>query len=336
VKFQDYYEVLGVDRDASPELIKKAYRKLAIKWHPDQNASNMEAAELRFKQISEAYEVLSDPEKRKKFDSFGEHWEHGQDFQPPPGERSMSREEFEAAFGSAGGFSDFFQGEFGDDLRRDFGGGPQQHGRYQYRGTDVRADLALPLSDALAGGTRAFQVPARVGCPSCGGTGALSQHVCPSCGGVGQVRRTKSVELKIPANVRDALTLRLKGLGEPGGSGGEAGDLHLTLRLLDDENYSVRGDDLETSVTLTPWDAENGTKVEVQTARGTATVEVPPGSRSGKLLRLREQGLAKRGGGHGALLVRLRLDLPKELTARQKELLRELGQAATAEQGGAT
>ncbi len=335
MKFQDYYEVLGVDRNASPERIKKAYRKLALKWHPDQNANDKEAAELRFKQISEAYEVLSDPAKRKKFDRFGEHWEHGQDFEPPSGESTMSREEFEAAFGGAGGFSDFFQAAFGDDLRRDFEGGPHQHGRYRFRGADVRADLSLSVSDALAGGTREFQVPARVGCPSCGGTGALSQHVCPSCGGVGQVRRTKTVQLTIPANVRDGLTLRLKGLGEPGGSGGEAGDLHLTLRLLDDENYSVRGDDLETSVTLTPWDAENGTKVEVRTARGTAAVVVPPGSRGGGLLRLRGQGLAKRGGGHGALLVRLRIDLPKELTARQKELLRELGQVAAAEPGGA-
>ena len=335
MKFQDYYEVLGVDRDASPDLIKKAYRKLALKWHPDQNAGDKEAAELRFKQISEAYEVLADPEKRKKFDRFGEDWEHGQDFEPPPGEHTMSREEFEAAFGSAGGFSDFFQAAFGEDLRRDFGGGPRQHDRYRYRGADVRADLELPLSDALAGGTREFQVPARVGCPSCGGTGALSRHVCPSCGGVGQVRRTKTVELKIPAGVRDGLTLRLKGLGEPGGSGGEAGDLHLTLRLQDDETFRVRGDDLETSVTLTPWDAENGTQIEVRTARGTATVEVPPSSRSGTLLRLREQGLARRGGGHGALLVRLRLDLPKVLTSRQKELLRELGQTATAEPGGA-
>ncbi len=335
MKFQDYYELLGVDRDASPERIKKAYRKLALKWHPDQNASDTETAELRFKEISEAYEVLSDPEKRKKYDRFGEHWEHGQEFEPPSGGRSMSREEFEEAFGGGGGFSDFFQSAFGDDVRRDFEGRPNQHGRYRFRGADVRADLSLSVSDALAGGKRQFEVPARVGCPTCGGTGALAQHVCPSCGGIGQVRRTKTVDLKIPADVRDGLTLRLKGLGEPGGSGGEAGDLHLTLRLLDDETYSVRGDDLETSVTLTPWDAENGTRVEVRTARGTATVNVPPGSRTGKLLRLREQGLAKRGGGHGALLVRLRIDLPKELTARQKELLRELGQVTAAKPGGA-
>ncbi len=335
MKFQDYYELLGVDRDASPERIKKAYRKLALKWHPDQNTNDPDAAEIRFKQISEAYEVLSDPEKRKKFDRFGEHWEHGQEFEPPSGERTMSREDFEAAFGGTGGFSDFFQSAFGDDMRRDFDGEPRRHGRYRFRGADVRADLTLSASDALAGGTRDFQVPARVDCPSCGGTGALSQHVCPSCGGVGKVRQTKTVELKIPANVRDGLTLRLKGLGEPGGSEGEAGDLHLALRLQDDENFSVRGDDLETSVTLAPWDAENGTKIEVQTARGTATVNVPPSSRSGKLLRLREQGLAKRGGGHGDLLVRLQIDLPKELTARQKELLRELGTVATAERGGA-
>lgn len=336
MKFQDYYDVLGVERDASPEQIKKAYRKLALKWHPDQHTGSKapEAAE-RFKRISEAYEVLSDPEKRARYDRFGQHWQHGQEFQPDAGQSTMSREEFERNFGGAGGFSDFFQSMFGDQYRRDFGGRPRSHGRYRYRGADVRAELAIDISDALAGGKQSFRVSAEATCPSCGGTGFLSEHVCPTCAGVGRVPQPKTVELKIPDGVRDGLTLRLKGLGEAGQEGGETGDLFLTLRLVGDERTQVLGDDLETLVTVTPWEAELGGRVDVRTARGTAAVKVPPGSRSGRRLRLGGQGLAKADGGHGDLYVRLELDLPRELTPRQKELLRELGEAAPRTDGGA-
>jgi len=334
VKFQDYYEVLGVERDATPERIKKAYRKLALKWHPDQHAgAGQTEAEARFKQLSEAYEVLSDPAKRAKYDRFGEHWQHGQEFTPPPGQRTMSPEEFEAAFGGAGttgGFSDFFRSLFGDQFRRDFGGEPRRHARYRYRGADVHAELELPISDALLGGKRSLQVPARATCPTCGGVGFLEQHVCPTCAGVGQVHRTETIELKVPEDLRDGMKLRLKGLGEPGENDGHPGDLYLTLRLADDERTRVLGDDLETRVTVTPWEAENGTRVDVRTARGVVTLSVPPHSRAGKRLRLRGQGLAKRSGGRGDLFARLELDLPRELTPRQKELLLELGKTAAA------
>ncbi|MCA9003299.1 MAG: J domain-containing protein, partial [Planctomycetes bacterium] len=187
MKFQDYYQVLGVGRDAEADAIKKAYRKLALKWHPDrhQGAEGDPEAEEKFKRISEAYEVLSDPEKRKKYDRFGEHWQQGQDFEPGPGQRTMSREEFEAAFGGGGGFSDFFQSMFGGQFKEDVGGQPKRHARYHYRGADVRAELELPIGEALNGGKRSFTIPARVSCPACGGTGTMGQHVCPTCAGVG-------------------------------------------------------------------------------------------------------------------------------------------------------
>lgn len=239
----------------------------------------------------------------------------------------MTREEFEAAFGKSAGFSDFFQEMFGGQFRQDFQGDPGQHARYEYRGADVRAELQLGLSDALAGGKRSFEVPARASCPSCGGTGLLQNHVCPSCGGVGQVQKRQTIELKIPADVRDGMKLRLKGLGEPGAGGAESGDLHLVLRLTGDDTYRLIGADLEVRLTLTPWEAEGGAKVDVRTARGVVTVTIPPGSRTGKRLRLRGQGLASGKGGHGDCFVRLELDLPAQLTERQRELLRELGQA---------
>jgi curved DNA-binding protein len=336
VKFQDYYEVLGVDRAATPEQVKKAYRALALKWHPDRHPEGERAAaEERFKQLSEAYEVLSDGEKRAKYDRFGQHWQHGQEFRPedaPGGGRGMSREEFEQHFGG-GGFSDFFRNLFGEDLRREYGARPR-HPRYRFRGADVRADLHLALTDALAGGRRSLVVPGRASCPTCGGTGRLREHVCPACGGVGEVRRERQVELTIPAELRPGLVLRLRGLGEPGDGEGEAGDLHLVLHLDDDDTYRTIGDDLEVRVPVTPWEAEAGTKVDVRTGRGLVTATVPPGSRSGKRLRLRGQGLATAGGGRGDCLVRLELDLPPELTPRQRELLRELGESARAGGGG--
>jgi len=334
LKFQDYYEVLGVARDAPQDGIKKAYRKLALEWHPDRHQGGSpeqaEQAEQTFKRISEAYEVLSDADKRAKYDKFGQDWKQGQDFEPAPGQRTMSREEFEAAFGGSGGFSDFFQEMFGGQFRGNFQGGPRQHARYHHRGADVRADLSLKVSDALRGGKRQFEIPARASCPSCGGTGFLQEHVCPSCGGVGQVHQRKQVELTLPEELRDGLKLRLKGLGEPGEAGGENGDLHLRLRLRDDDSYRVQGLDLEARVPLTPWEALRGASVDVRTARGLVTVTVPPDTRTGQRLRLRGQGFASGKGGHGDCHVRIELDLPAQLSDEQKELLEKLARTNSA------
>ena len=341
MEFQDYYEVLGVARDASADDIKKAYRKLALKWHPDQHeGDDLTQVEARFRRISEAYEVLSDPEKRAKYDKFGKDWEHGQEFRPGPGpgtggaEHTMSAEEFERAFGGGGGFSSFFQSMFGEDMRRDFGGRPEAHPRYQHRGADARAELRLDLSDALTGGKRTFRIPVRVSCPTCGGTGFAQSHVCPSCGGVGQVQRDRTVELKIPNAVRDGLELRLRGLGEPGqsspgGSEAEPGDLYLVLRLQDDETYTLAGDSLEARVPIAPWEALSGTRVDVRTGQGTVSLKVPAGTRTGNRLRLRGQGLALAGGGVGDLDVVLVIDLPSHLSERQNELIAQAGEAGS-------
>jgi len=329
MKFQDYYERLGVARDADEETIKKAYRKLAMKWHPDRHKeADRATAEAEFKQIAEAYEVLSDAESRKKYDRFGEKWKQGEDIAPPPGEKTMTPEEFQAAFGGGGGFSDFFQEMFGGKFRQDVDAGPRRHARYGYRGADVRAELHLTVSDALAGGKRTFEFPVRVSCPRCGGVGHVERHVCPECVGVGQVQKRKTIDLKIPDGVRDGMTLRLKGLGEPGDGGAESGDLHLVLALDDDATYRRVGSDLEARATVTPWDAFLGTKVDVRTARGTATVKIPPGTRSRGRLRLRGHGLADDAGGRGDFYVVVEMDLPAVLDERQKQLLADLGRTA--------
>jgi curved DNA-binding protein len=338
MKFQDYYEILGVARDADADAIKKAYRKLALKWHPDKHPEAERAeAEKRFKQVSEAYEVLSDADKRKRYDTFGETLEHGQDFTPPPGERRMSREEFEQAFGGGGGFSDFFSELFGEQMRRE-AGGDRRHARYRHRGADVRARIALDLDQAIAGGVSVLEVPATADCPRCGGVGFVGQHVCPTCGGVGHVEQRRTVELRIPSDVRDGMVLRLAGLGEAGTGGpnaGAAGDLLLTLELTDGARYRWHGDDasIETDVDVAPWDVLGGATVDVRTARGTVALKIPAGTRAGARLRLRGQGLADGRGGHGDLYAVVRLVLPDDLTAEQRELLRKAGELASVRKG---
>jgi curved DNA-binding protein len=344
MKFQDYYETLGVPRSAGEEDIKRAYRKLALKWHPDRHkADTRQQAEDRFKRISEAYEVLSDPEKRRKYDQFGEHWKQGQEFTPPPGAggaRRMSREEFESMFGggggaAGGGFSDFFANIFGEQFGRDVGGGGRRHARFSERGADVQAELALGLGDALAGGKRHFEIPAASPCPRCGGTGFVSRHVCPVCVGVGTVQRRRTVELTLPRPVRDGQTLRLRGLGEPG-DGGEAGDLLLTLRLQGDETFRLDGTTIEADVPLAPWEALAGARVDVRTPEGTVTLNVPAGTRAGARLRLRGRGLDDGQGGRGDFLAVVRLALPDDLSPEQRELLARAGAAGPAAvRGGA-
>ncbi len=339
MKFVDYYEVLGVARDADAEGIKKAFKKLALKWHPDRHAEGERAtAEARFKQVNEAYEVLSDPEKRKRYDRFGQNWEHGQEFTPPGGGRTMGREEFENLFGGrrgGGGFSDFFSSLFGD-LYADQARGPRRHARYAQRGADVRAELPLPLAEALRGGKQTFEVPARVGCPQCGSVGFVGEHVCPSCVGLGHLTQRRRVELKIPEDLRDGLVLRLRGLGEEAEEGGEPGDLHLTLRLVPSADHRLQGADVEADVPVAPWEAIFGAEVEVRTARGVARVKIPPDTRAGQRLRLRGQGLSDGRGGRGDFHAVVRLALPEPLDERQRELLAELARGeARSVHGGA-
>jgi DnaJ-class molecular chaperone len=334
VKFQDYYEVLGVARTASADEIKKAYRKLALKWHPDRHPeADRAGVEETFKRISEANEVLSDPEKRERFDRFGADWEHGQEFTAPPGQQTTSREEFEQAFGGPGGFSEFFSQMFGDQFRGDFRGTAGRHARYRHRGADVRAELRLRLADVVARDKSTFEVPTTASCGRCGGVGFVGEHVCPTCVGVGKVHAKKVVELAIPEDVRDGAVLRLRGLGESGDQGGAPGDLYLTLRLESDDKYRLRGDDVEADVSVAPWDALTGTTVEVRTPRAVAAAKIPPNTRAGSRLRLRGQGMSDGRGGYGDFHLVVRLVLPDDLTERQRELLLEIGRAGPVADG---
>ncbi|HEV7377913.1 MAG TPA: J domain-containing protein [Pyrinomonadaceae bacterium] len=332
VKTRDYYEVLGVGRSATGDEIKTAYRKLARKFHPDLNPGD-KAAEERFKELQEAYDVLSDAEKRKLYDQYGENWRAVQQGggPPPPG-----REGARAGRGGpqAGGFdfSDFDFGGFssagGSDIFEELlgrAGGRGGRGRRNNRGRDVEAEIELSLEEAHRGVRRTISMQVAEICQTCKGTGVVKDdQTCPTCGGAGQVAKTKTIEVNIPAGVRDGSTVRLAGQGGAGMNGAQAGDLYLHIRLRPHPVFTARGDDLEVELAVAPWEAALGARIEVPTIEGKAEVTIPAGTQSGQRLRLRGQGLNKRKGGRGDEYVRLKIVVPKELSDEERRLYEEL------------
>jgi curved DNA-binding protein len=298
VKFRDYYETLGVARNATDDEIKKSHRKLARKYHPDLNPNNKQSEE-KFKEIQEAYEVLGDPEKRKKYDQLGANWKSGSEFTPPPQwEGSVDFGEMfggggqgrGGGFGSQGGsFSDFFETLFGG-----MPGGAAGHGqRPRSRApVDAETELELPLLDMHRGITQKLTV-----------NFAKSQKV---------------LDVRIPPGARDNSKIRIAGGGPQGG------DLYVRLKQQPDSHFTVHGDDTESVVEIAPWEAALGAVIEVPTLDGRAEIRVPPGVASGQRLRLRGQGLNIRGGGRGDHLVALKIVMPKPMTAEEKRLFEEL------------
>jgi curved DNA-binding protein len=322
VKFRDYYEVLGVARTATEDEIRKAYRKLARKHHPDVNPGD-KSAEETFKDINEAYEVLSGPEKRKRYDQLGANWKAGADFTPPSGQDG--RVEFEGfgdIFGGghgASGFSDFFESLFGRGGARRAGAG------FRMAGQDIEAELPLTLEEAHRGGKRTLTLQSSEPCPDCKGTGSRDGKVCPTCGGSGFVGRPKTLEVTIPPGVREGSVIRLAGQGGPGSGGPQAGDLYLHVRLQPHRLFEVTGDDdVQIELPVAPWEAVLGAKVMVPTLDGTVQMTIPALTQGGSRLRLRGQGLNKRRGGRGDAYVKLKIVIPPQPTAKDKELFEKL------------
>lgn len=296
VKYKDYYEILGVSRSATQDQIKSAFRKLARKYHPDVNPGD-KAAEEKFKEINEAYEVLSDPQKRQLYDRLGTNWKAGADFTPPPGWENIRIDLSDLGFGSpsGSGFSDFFEVLFGDALgrsRRSGRGGPSA---WTMPGRDTELELPLTLEEAHRGGTRRVTLP-----------------------------NGKSLEVKIPPGVREGSLIRLAGQGEPGTGRGRAGDVYLRVKLQPHPVFQVSGDDVTVEAPIAPWEAVLGTTVRVPTLDGTADVTVPPRSQGGQRLRLRGQGLMRRGGGRGDQFVRLKIVVPTDPTPVERRLFEQL------------
>lgn len=339
VKFKDYYETLGVPRDATEEQIKQAYRRLARKYHPDVNPGDKEAEE-RFKEINEAYEVLSDPEKRRKYDALGPNWKAGADFTPPPGTGAFRFEygDLGDLFGEGGrfgGFSDFFRIMFGGMPRagRDF--------VFAARGADVESEVTLTLEEAHRGVSRTLSIPLEEPCQSCRGAGIRDKKPCPACRGSGWRTSIDQFTVNIPRGVRDGSVIRVAGRGSGGFGGGERGDLYLRIRLLPHKTFQVLdGGDIVVELPVTPWEALLGARVQVPTLDGPVEMRIPPRSQGGQMLRLRGKGLARPGGGQGDEYVRLKIVVPPQPTEKELELFQRLAEVSgfdprAADRGGA-
>jgi molecular chaperone DnaJ len=347
---KDLYETLGVAKGASQDEIKKAYRKLARQYHPDNNPGDA-AAEERFKEVQTAYDVLSDPEKRKQYDAFGNGRAGG-----GPGGFTFTTEGFD--FGDLGDLGDIFGGLFGGRGR---GRREQERGR---RGSDLEVEVNLSFEDSLRGVETKIPVELETACRECGGSGAkpgtapklcpecngrgvkaesqglfaLSQPCprcrgngtviedpCPRCRGRGRERRTKRYTVKIPAGVKDGSRIRLRGKGEAGYGGAEAGDLFVVTRVTPSKLYHRRGDDLIVDVPVTYPEAALGATVQMPTPDGPVSVKVKPGTTDGTLLRVKGKGAPKlKGSGRGDLLARVKLTVPKKLTKAEREAIEAL------------
>jgi molecular chaperone DnaJ len=358
---RDFYEILGLAKNASDDDIKKAYRKLAMKYHPDRNPDS-KGAEEKFKEAKEAYEMLSDPQKREAYDRYGH---AGVD--PNMGAGGFG--------GAGGGFADAFGDIFGDifggaagGARGGRGGGPQV-----YRGADLRYNLEITLEQAANGFDTTIRVPswdacetchgsgAKPGtsptscptcaghgqvrmqqgffsiqqtCPKCHGTGKIIPEPCATCAGAGRIKRNKTLEVKIPAGIDDGMRIRSSGNGEPGMNGGPPGDLYVEIHIKAHSVFQRDGDDLHCEMPISYATAALGGEIEVPTLGGKVSFTVPEGTQSGKVFRLRGKGVkGVRSGMSGDLFCHVVVETPVRLTERQKEMLREFESSMT--EGGA-
>jgi curved DNA-binding protein len=328
VKFQDYYEVLGVSRTATEADIKKAYRKLARKYHPDVNPDD-KTAEEKFKDVREAYDVLSDSEKRQRYDQLGANWKSGADFTPPPNWEGgrVNADDLHDLFGAersgGGGFSDFFSTLFG--ARR----GTRAGAGFAMRGQDVEAAIELGLEEAHHGATRTISLHTTAMCPTCNGSGVQDKQPCATCRGAGVVTRPKTLDVTIPAGVRHGSVIRLAGQGEPGIGDAPAGDLLLHVQLRPHPLFHVLDEgDVEIELPVAPWEAALGATVRVPTLEGSVDMTVPAGAQGGQRLRLRGQGVQRRSSGRSDQYVRLKLVNPPTLTESECALFAQLAAAS--------
>lgn len=296
-RFKDYYQTMGVERGASADDIKRAYRKLARKFHPD--VSKEANAEERFKEIGEAYEVLKDPEKRAAYDRLGANWQAGEEFTPPPGWQQQAGQQFHGErFTDASQFSDFFESLFGGGFRH-------ARGPTRRRGEDQHAVIELTLEEAFRGTTRTLTLAV----PEYGADGSATT-----------TRRT--LQVKIPAGVLPGQQIRLAGQGLSGPGGGANGDLYLEIRLAPHRLFEIEGRDVYLNLPVAPWEAALGAKLTVPTLGGEVELTVPPGSQSGQKLRLRGRGFP--GEPRGDQYVRLQIVNPKLETETSRELYRRM------------
>ena len=349
MKYKDYYEILGVSRDATQAAIKSAYRKLARKYHPDVNKSS--DAQEKFKDINEAYEVLGDEQKRKRYDTLGSSWSQGADFTPPPGFEGFNFSNFGGGGGgfSSGGFSDFFSAIFGDIMSQQsqssrrsggfnggFGGGFQDFSNFNSYGyasrqtrktaepqkeenLDVTLNVNLSLKDITDCPNKTITVTYYQTCSSCGGR---SNTFCTNCAGTGLEKVTKNLSFKVPKFIKEGQKIRLKGEGKKSPRG-KTGDVYLIAKIAD-KDYEIEDYNLIKDIELLPYEAVFGAEKQIETPSGKIKIKIPPKTSSGKKLRLKGLGLNKKDGSKGDFEARVKIVIPSEISKEAKELYEKL------------
>ncbi len=346
IEYKDYYKALGVARDASEEEVRSAFRRLARIFHPDKTGNDTEA-ETQFKEINEAYEVLGDAAKRQRYDEFVGAWEANgwgpdsfQEFLR--GEPNFSRGPEHYRFDGAG-FSEFFQQMFGrrpngqsrptERPERPKGSkqGSEQHGRAanaeDLRGDDLESDIWVTLDEVANGAVRPIAMNRAVKCPACLGMGQVNVHRCEECNGSGSILKTESYKVKIPKGIKEGAFLRVSGRGEPGVT--TPGDLYLRVRFQLHPDFRMEHGVLVHELQVAPWEAVLGATVSVPTLDGKATVKVPPGTQNGKKLRLKGRGIPDADSGAGDLILVVKVQVPNNAGARERELWEQLAREST-------
>ena len=327
VDFKDYYKILGVDRKADDKTIKSAYRRLARKYHPD--VAKTKDATDRFKEVSEAYEVLSDPEKRRRYDSLGPDWQRYTQAPPTGPPAGGFRVEYGGDPGNLGDFSEFFRSIFGDlgahARRGSRSGGIRFDEGFDRtpRGADVEAGVEISLDEAFHGARKTFAMDLEEPCAVCGGSGNVQGKPCAACGGGGWQRAQRQVDVKIPAGVKSGQRVRVSGEGT--GAPGARGDLYLSVTVAAHPFFERKGDDVHLTLPITAPEAALGTSIEVPTLRGKVSMKVPPATSSGRAFRLPGYGMPRlKGGGAGDQFVTIKVVMPSELTSEERELYEKL------------
>jgi len=321
---KDYYQILGVNRKANDKEIKRAYRSLARKYHPDLNPGD-KSSEEKFKEINEAYEVLSDPDKRQKYDRFGDQWQYAEQFVRPgqggikwdfgQGARIFESSEFGSIFGDLFG-----------DLGTSFGAG-----QYTRRGQDLSYPVEVTLEEAYHGCQRTIQLQEDNPCTACGGTGRVGRRTCTMCNGSGNAANLKRLEVKIPPGVKDGSKIRIAGQGSAGYDGGTKGDLYLVVEVLPHQRFERKEDDLYIEIPVPLVTAMLGGEVQVPSLDGNVVLKIPAETQNGKVFRLRGKGMPRlNDSSYGNMFARVKVVLPTNLTEEEKQLferLRSLGKA---------
>jgi DnaJ-class molecular chaperone len=325
--YKDYYKILGVSKEATTDEVKKAFRKLARKYHPDVNPGDKKAEE-KFKEINEAYEVLSDPAKRRKYDTLGPNWQ--EQFGPQTtGRRTYTYRTSPLDFDTGSGFSDFFEALFGRSGMSGMGGTRGQESFRRRVGDNIEQPVEVTLQEAYTGGSRTFNIQSTEVCPVCRGTGEVGSRACANCGGQGMLTNTKRIQVKIPAGVDNGSKIRVAGEGQPGIGGGPRGDLYLTISVKPDPVYERKGDDLYLDIEVDLLTAMLGGEVPVPLPDGRKLVlTIPPETQNGRTFRLSGKGMPRlRGEGNGTLYARVKVVLPMHLTSEERGLFQQLARS---------